>query len=277
MWPGSVGVVDPNIEGITEKPQRSPADAWAMGPDGSGSGSQSALGGEATYKFWDGSTPLLVQLPGNLPIETLVAYSATIENVNVYAGSGVSSGPPLFSTSGAAGTFRIPGSHTQLTLVASAAFIEGPIPLFFSNEKMPPTVALQEVNVVVNSGVPAGATPCASQGMVGLTGPGTTNLSFLPAVPIGPYAVAITYADIAFDAPLTSPNALMLQQNVASFLFPLMVLVAGFNARTYSIGNGAIAYASAILQNASIKAIGAGFPAGELYWNVQGYFKKLTS
>lgn len=112
----------------------------------------------AKWSFWDGVAPLTIQLPNNAPISSLVTYAATPQAIAVFGGAGTISGPNLFSTAGAAGTFRVPGHQRAITLVASEAF-NAPLPIFVSSEKLTPTVALAKVRVTNTPGYPQDATP----------------------------------------------------------------------------------------------------------------------
>lgn len=258
---------NPNEETAALHPRDGAVDAWSIGDRTDGAQAPDRSDSEK-YLMWDGSSPLPLQLPDNAPIRTLVTYAATAQNISIFAGAGVTNGPPLLQTSGAAGTFRVPRGHNALTLLASAPFGQS-IPIYICAVALNPTVALQQVNVTLNSGIPPGAVFTYASGNIVIAGPGGAgNLSFSPAIP-GGAPFAITYADFAFDNGIVPGGAIILQQYVGSTLKGLLRLVNGRNAATWEPGLSFLTVPSITLFNAAVTVIGN--LAGTLYYTVFGY------
>lgn len=157
----------PEVTAHQSRVPREPADPWMLYQRPSGivappSDTASRL------SLWDGVDPLTVQLPTNADINSLVTTTPTTQTIEVYGGAGNIGASFMFATSGAAGTFRIAPNHKCITLVASAPFGKD-VPIFFTAEKLHPTVALQTVEVTFAtpptiiveqaSAYPSGATP----------------------------------------------------------------------------------------------------------------------
>lgn len=214
---------DPNQVVGAQKPPAEPADGWAINERSQPTGGGTLDSGSGKYAMFDGSAALFLQLPDGAQINTLIMYVATPQNVTIYSGAAVG-GTGMFTTGGAAGTFRLPPGLKAITLVASAPFgVQNPV--FISNEKLPPTVALQNVTATISG--PVQVTPVATF-PVNVTNTPSVKNTKLTDYPSGSTAWAQELNGQTMGTPPTifSGSALVNQ-----FLYVTSLRIQGLNAQ----------------------------------------------
>lgn len=147
---------DPNGQTIGRKAETEGWDPSLAIPKPDETSAAQGGGADGKYAMWDGAAPLVLQLPNNKPIRSLVTYAAlpTPSEIVLFAGASSGSGPGMFSTGGAAGTFALPFGQNAITLVSSVgAFASGSQPVYVTSDKLPPTVALAAVVATISGPV----------------------------------------------------------------------------------------------------------------------------
>jgi|SRR6185312_2050707 len=110
---------------------------WLMQPGSETAPAQPIDGSGQWSSAWDGSKPLNLELPNGAQIRSLYFPIVTPETVQIFAGAS-STGVPIVPALQPVGVVPIPPGHSNLTIVAPAAF-GGSFPVYATSDILDPT------------------------------------------------------------------------------------------------------------------------------------------